>query len=271
VLRLFRDEVGVYLAPSLVLLVRSAGGSSSKPLAEQSIEVEPATAGDWAAALGALNAEIAQPTWRGANVRIVVSDHWVRHDVLPWSVELAKESERLAHARYLLTSTYGDVVDEWNISLSEALPRAPRLVSAMPTKLVEEIVRIASAHELKLRSIQPHVVVAYNLWRHRVPRAAAWFTTIDEDYLVALHISDGHCDRVRSVRISDDWTVELKRIQTMGRLVQSRPAEGPVLVDAPRSVRARSTDRDESVVWLEHEAAQVGALAKLAALREVRA
>ncbi len=270
-LRPFRDEVGVFIAPSCVLLVRSRGGLTPKLLAEHSVHVEPENAGDWSAALAALSAEIGQSTWRDANVRIVVSDHWVRHDVLPWSVELAKESERLSHARYLLASTYGDVVEQWSVSLSEALPRAPRLVSAIPAELVEEIMRIAEAHGLKLRSIQPHVVVAYNLWRHRVPRDAAWFTTIDEGYLVALHVSDGHCDRVRSVRISDDWAVELKRIQTMGRFVQSRPAEGPVLVDAPRSVRVRTVDHDESVVWLEHDAPQAGTLARLAALREARA
>jgi hypothetical protein len=271
VLRPFRDEVGIFIAPTSVLLVRSRRGLRPKLLAEHSVRVEPETTGDWTAALVALDTELADPTWGDANVRVVISDHWVRHDVLPWSVDLAKESERLSHARYLLSSTYGDVVEQWSVALSDAFPRSARLVSAMPTELVDEIERIAAAHELSLQSMQPHLVVAYNLWRHRMPRAAAWFATIDEGCLVALHVSDGRCDRVRSVRISDDWTVELGRIQTMGRLGQNRPTEGPVLVDAPRSVRARATDPEASVVWLEHEGAQVGTLARLAALREAHA
>ena len=129
-LRPFRDEVAVFLAPSLVLLVRSRGGLTPKPLAEHAVQVEPANASDWSAALAALDAEIGQSTWREANVRIVVSDHWVRHDVLPWSVELAKESERLAHARYLLSSTYGDVVEQWSVALSDA--PIPTKVPTMP-------------------------------------------------------------------------------------------------------------------------------------------
>jgi hypothetical protein len=271
VLRPFRDDVAIFVAPTYVLLVRSRGGLKPKPLTERSLRVEPENAGGWTAALAALDVELEQPIWRGANARVVISDHWVRHDVLPWSVELAKDSERLAHARYLLASTYGDVVEQWSVALSDASPRAPRLISAIPAELLSEIKRIAASHDLRLRSIQPNLVVAYNLWRHRLPRAAAWFTTIDEGYLVALHVRDGQCDRVRSVRISDDWTVELGRIQTLGRLGRNRPAEGPVLVDAPQSVRTRATDRDAAVVWLRHGVAKGGTLARLAALRETHA
>jgi hypothetical protein len=271
VLRLFPDEVGIFIAPSKVLLVKTRRGLKPDCVAEQSIRVEAGAAGDWDAALAVLRGELEQTAWHTARARVVVANHWVRYEVLPWSVELAKESERLAHARYLLSATYGDIVEQWTVALSEAAPGAPRLVSAIPSALLADLTNAVTAHGLKLLSLQPQLVVAYNLWRHRFPRPAAWFASIDDSSLVAMHMSNGHCDRVRSVRISDDWVVELQRIQTMGRLAQGRPAEGPVFVDAPLCVRQLAGSDNASVEWLKNEARPQDTLGRLAALREAHA
>jgi hypothetical protein len=268
--RLFPEEVGIFVGPSKVLLVKTRG-MKAKCVAEQAVTVGAGHPGDWAPALAALDAELEQGSWGKARARIVVSDHWVRYEVLPWSVELSKETERLAHARFLLSATYGDMVEQWAVTLSEAAPGAARLVSAIPESLLAELKATVSAHGLKLLSLQPQLVVAYNLWRHRLPRAAAWFATIDESSLVAMHLSEGRCDRVRAVRISDNWGLELKRIQTMGRLAQSRPAEGPVFVDAPLAVRMMAGPQRAEVEWLESEPKPSGTLARLAALRETHA
>jgi hypothetical protein len=266
VLRLFPDEVGVFLAPGKVVLARSrSGGWKSRAVAEKVLTVEPESEGDWTAALAALEAELGDEAWRRTRVRVIVANEWVRYELLPWSVELGKESERLAHARYLLTATYGDVVEQWTVALSSAAPGVSRLVSAMPTALIDAVKHAMIAPALELVSVQPQLVAAYNVWRHRLPRAAAWFATIDESSLVAMHVRDGHCDRVRSVRISDDWAVELRRIQTMGRLAQSRPAEGP------QRLRAVAGDQADGVEWLEAESQPSSMFARLAALQEALA
>jgi len=271
VLRLFPDELGVLLSPSRVLLVRTrASGWKTRTIAEQSLAVDN-RAGDWTAALEALDSELGADTWRGTRTRVVVANQWVHYELLPWSVELAKDAERLAHARHLLEATYGDVAEQWAVALSEAVPGASRLVSAMPTSLIEELDRTMQRHALRLVSLQPQLVAAFNLWRRRLPSSPAWFATIDQSSLVAMHIRDGRCDRVRAVRISDNWALELARIQTMGRLAQSRPAEGPVFVDAPQRIRALATDQMASVQWLEVEPNRNSIFARLAGLREAHA
>jgi hypothetical protein len=272
VLRPFPDEVGIFVGPNKVLLVRARRGWRPKTLAERAITVDATESSDWSLALDALRRELEQPTWRDARARVVVSNHWAHYDVLPWSVELAKESERREHARYLLAATYGDVVDDWTVALSRAAPGAARLVCGLPRNLLDDLDDAITAHGLKLVSVQPHLVAAYNLSRHRMPRSSAWwFTTIDERSLVAMHLSEGHCDRVRAVRISDDWGLELQRIQTLGRLAQDRPAEGPIFVDAPQGLRNMAGARRASVEWLEHDGAASGTIARLAAFREAQA
>lgn len=269
-LRPFRDEVGIFVGPSKVLLVKMRGGLKPKCVAEQALAVEAADRADWGPALETLARELGQEAWQKARARVVISDQWAHYEVLPWSVELGKETERLAHARYLLAGTYGDVAEQWAIALSDAAPGAARLISAIPRALLSELQTVVSGHGLKLASLQPQLVATYNLWRHRLPRAPAWFATMDESTLVAMHLSDGRCDRVRSVRISDNWQLELQRIQTMGRLAQSRPAEGPVFVDAPLHVRTMA-GHDAAVTWLEAQEIAKGTFARLAALKELQA
>jgi len=271
VLPLFPDELGILLGPSKILLVKTrTSGWKSRTLAEQALVVDNPS-GDWAASLEALDAELASDTWRRARARVIVANQWLHYELLPWSIELRKESERLAHARYLLESTYGDAAEQWTVALSEAVPGVPRLVSAIPTALVDQLKHTLDRHTLKLASLQPQLVAAFNHWRSRIPSAAAWFATIDDRSLVAMHVRDGRCDRVRAVRISDNWALELQRIQTMGRLAQTRPAEGPVFVDAPERMRTLAGDSVGVVEWLKNERSAGGVFARLASLREAHA
>lgn len=271
-LRPFRSELGVGIGPGKVLLVRMRGGWRRKCIAERALSVGTGNPSDWQPALEALERELEAESWTKTDCRVVVSNHWVHYEVLPWSIELSSESERLQHARYLLAATYGEVAEQWTVVLSDAAPGAPRMVTALPTSLIEALETLLARFKIRLVSLQPQLVAAYNLWRHRLPGKASWFASIDEGSLVAMHLADGRCDRVRAVRISDDWSLELKRIQTMGRLAQSRPAEGPMFVDAPLCVRTMSGGARAGVEWLETEkTAGASTLARLAALKELNA
>jgi hypothetical protein len=269
--RLFPDEIGILIGPSRILLVKSCGRLRPQTVAEQALACKPETAGGYKAALELLEVELASEPWRDANLRVVVSDHFVRYEMLPWSVELRRKSERLAHARYLLAATYGEIADAWTVAISDGPPGAPRLVAAMSTEFVTDLEALISARGLKLVSLQPHAVVAYNLSRHRLPKDPAWFAAMDEGSLVAMHVSEGRCDRVRSVRLSDDWEIELHRIRTMARLAQNQPAEGRVFVDAPLHVRMLAREEDTGVTWLDNKQLRASTLARLAAMKELHA
>ena len=250
---LWRDEVGIFIGPTKVVLARMRRGMRPKCVAEQGVSVESTHCGNWRPAIDELQRQLANDLWQSANLRVVVSDHWARYAVLPWSPELTRPEERATHARMILQEIYGDAVDEWTIGTSDSPPRTAAVISAISTRLVDELHRITSDNSLRLVSIQPHLVVAYNGWRDKLPESAAWFASIDEGSLAALHVTNGRCDRIRSVRLSDDWTVEMRRMQAIGRLAQDRPAEGKVFVDAPMWVRASADVGSEALEWLEDD------------------
>jgi len=248
---LWRDEVGIYLAQRRVCLVRIRRGM--KPtLAADEVTVDPGAAPGWDGALGMLERRLAEPTWGDARVRVVIADHWVRYSVVPWSDALTSTAERLAHARELMAGVFGAEMSEWTVSLSETPPGSSCLASAVPTALLQGLKDSALSHGLKLASVQPQLIAAYNTWRHVLPAAeAAWFVTVEEGSLAALRMCGAGIDRVHAVRIGSDWARELKRLQTFGRLASASPADGRVYVDLPSALRALRPQTSADLEWLD--------------------
>jgi hypothetical protein len=263
-----RDEIGIYLGSRRCVLVRTSRGFRSRVLAEKVLPVDGASAPRWQSAIDVLASELEAETWHGARVKFVIADNWIRYELLPWSIELSKEQEQIQHAELVMSTIFGDEIGDWVLRLGDALPGLPRIISAMPRALIEELQAAALLADLQVTSIQPRLIVSYNEWRRKFPRGSAWFAAIDDGSLAALHITNGHCDRIRSVRLSDDWEVELTRIQTMGRLAKSRAVDGPMYVEAPSRLRGMVETARSDIHWLSGQRDSNGTLALLSSALE---
>jgi hypothetical protein len=250
-----------------VCLVRIRRGI--RPTLAAGIEhAEPLTAPGWEGALALLEQCMAQRTWSDARVRVVIADHWVRYAVVPWSDALSSANERLAHARELMAGVFGADMSDWTLSLSEAPPGASRLASAMPTGLLRALREFTVRHGQKLLSVQPQLIASYNTWRHILPAAdTAWFVTVAPGSLAALRLCGDGVDRVHAVRTGLDWTRELKRLQTFGRLASADPTEGRVFVDLPEALHALRPEMSTDLEWLEDPKPPVTTLHQLEHLR----
>jgi hypothetical protein len=236
---------------------------------EQAVETDHS--GHWGAAINAADALLSQPQWGGAAVRVVLADWWARYVVVPWIAELSSAQERQTFARQLLSSTFGDIVSTWDVQLSDAPPTAPRLACTLPAELTEAVRGLCIKHGAKLASLQPQLVSAYESWRHLLPRVGAWFVSIGDGTLAAARIGDTGWDRVHSVRIGPDWTRELKRLQTFGRLASQSPEEGHVYVDAPCAWREVAGEAGRDLHWLEDDERPPTTLTRLSRARRLAA
>jgi hypothetical protein len=262
---LWRDEVGIYLAPQRVCLVRVRRGIRPTLAREETYSDLLATAG-WEGTLAFLEQQLAEPAWSDARTRVVVADQWVRYCIVPWSDALTSAAERLAHARELLSGVFGAMSD-WTVSLSEARPGASRLASAMPTALLEALRDSAMRHGQRLTSVQPQLIAAYNSWRHALPAETAWFVTVEVGSLAALRMCGEGIDRVHAVRIGLDWARELKRLQTFGRLASTNPSDGRVYVDLPAAMHALRPQASADLEWLDEPEPPLTTLHQLEQLR----
>ena len=76
----WRDEVGVYLSPRRLVMVRLQRGLRPKTVLEMCYPVEPLAPNDWRAAVGSLAAHLAEPAWAGGGTTWVVT--WTFASVL---------------------------------------------------------------------------------------------------------------------------------------------------------------------------------------------
>ena len=194
--RLFPEDLRVRLAPAEVL----AGGSS--------IACDPALGAEpWQGAVATLkNMEWTKP----CKVTVVLSNHFVRYAVIPWSDGLATPAEEEAYLRHHFAKIHGERAKSWTPRASEDRRGLPRLASAIDTALLEELKgAFPRGGKASLVSVQPELMEAVNRWRDAIPREGAWLVLAEPDRAcVAMHREGGW----RSVQnAKGDWLTLLDR------------------------------------------------------------
>lgn len=265
---LWRDEVAIFVAPRKIALARRTRGL--KPRIGSATEIAvPDHLGDFGPMLSHLAGVLAEPTWQDAAARVIVADSWARYGIVPWPNLRLDAEGRLSHARYVLTENYGDTVSDWNVALADTPPGHAYVASAMPASLTSGLQETLAGARLKLVSLQPQLIVAFNAWRPQLPADDAWFVSLDEGSLAAVHLSQGTWDRVHMARLSRDWVVELERLRAFSRLSRSA-APCRMLVDAPAWMRSPQCGRGD-FEWLEASGSSGEACHELALLQRVYA
>jgi hypothetical protein len=201
----------------------------------------------------------------------VVADPWARYGIVPWPATRLDAEGRLTHARYVLADTYGAGVADWAVTLADTPPGRAYVACAMPAALRTALDDALVPARLKLASLQPQLVVAFNAWRHRLPADDAWFVSLDDGSLSAVHLANGAWDRVHMARLSSDWMVELERLQAFGRLTRAAGAAGRMFVDAPIWMRQGAAPGAAGLEWLEDDGGGAGQAHELALLQRVYA
>ena len=239
---LWRDEVAIYLAPRKLALVRRTRGLRPRVVAATELAVPAGAFGDFGPVLERLAEVLTEPSWQGAAVRAVVAEHpWARYAVVPWPATRLDAAGRLAHARFVLADTWGEAVADWAVTLADTPPGHSYVACAMPAMLRSALEDTLAPAHLALVSLQPQLIVAFNAWRHRLPADDAWFVSLNEGSLSAVHLSNGAWDQVHMARLASGFRVEIERLQAFARLTRAAGALGRIFVDAP--------------AWMHHAAA----------------
>jgi hypothetical protein len=268
---LWRDELAIYIAPRKIALARRERGMKPRLGAATEFAIPGGHVGDVRPAFARLAEVLAEPTWQDATARVIVADSWARYGIVPWPKTRLDGDARLTHARYVLTDTYGAGVAEWAVTLADTPPGRAYVACAMPVALRTALDDVLVPAKLRLVSLQPQLVVAFNAWRHRLPADDAWFVSLDDGSLTAVHLANGAWDRVHMARLSSDWMVELERLQAFGRLTRAAGGAGRMFVDAPVWMRGGAKPSADGIEWLEEDGEAGGQAHELALLQRVYA
>lgn len=172
--RLLSERVRISLSPSQIFL-----GEKAIPC-DASFGAEP-----WQGALAALKGvELAK-----SKVTVVLSNHFVRYALIPWSSALGGAAEEEAYIRHHFAKIYGERAKGWALRASPAPGNGPRLASAIDKALVDDLKSFfASRPGVRLVSIQPQLMSVYNRCRNAIPADGAWLVLAEQDRAcVGLH------------------------------------------------------------------------------------
>ncbi|MFO1504119.1 MAG: hypothetical protein U1F39_09930 [Steroidobacteraceae bacterium] len=228
---LWRDEVGLHLSSTLVVINRLKKGMRPQCIAKEAVPVEGGGPG-FEPMLRVLDALLEDVRWHGANARVVVADGWARFAIVPWAQRLS-EAERQAHAWHVMEQAYGEMQPHWRLALADTGPGNPRLACAMPTVLHDSILESCRKAQLRVCSLQPQLVVAYNCASRDIHSGAGWFVSLASGTLSAAQFGPRGWSQVRALRIGNDWSAELQRLRRFGRLTAQSAEDARVFVDAP--------------------------------------
>jgi hypothetical protein len=156
------------------------------------------------------------------------------------------------------------------VTLADTPPGHSYVACAMPATFRSALEETLAPARLTLVSLQPQLIVVFNAWRHRLPADDTWFVSVDDGSLAAVHLSDGAWDRVHMARLSQDWSVELERLQAFARVTRAAGALGRMFVDAPAWMR-RGAAASAGIEWLEGGAGDGSQAHELALLQRMYA
>lgn len=172
---MWTERILVSLAPHALHAVRLSAGPRRRVLERQSIAATP---------LDALAQ--AMPGWgaRRAAVRIVLANALVRYALVPHAERLADADERAALARARFARIHGDRAAQWQVRMAVPSRHDSGLAVAVDAELLQGITAAFRPYRrLRLVSVQPYLVCAYNRWARNLPRNGGWLLLAEPERL----------------------------------------------------------------------------------------
>ena len=163
------SQLSVALAPTAVDGALWSGGWSARP--RRHVNLLCSTAGDapeWRPALDTLGGWVKALGLKRMPVRVVLSNHFVRYMVVPWTRGVAGRSERLGLARHLFRQNFGEAAADWNVQLSSGRYGESALACAVDEGLLAGLRESFAPGKLKCSSVQPLLAFVFNRFRKQI-------------------------------------------------------------------------------------------------------
>jgi len=208
---LWRNHLRISLSPERLVLAAYGRGLRSIRSRSTVIGVQPpANAVEWRGALDALPGVLA--TYRNHDVSVVLADQLVRYVLLPWNEALRTGEQWMTLARHRLAAVHGAAAGDWEVKITETAPAGPRLACAVDRVLIEELAAQFVAANVRLLSVQPFLVAAFNRIRGEIGNGSCWLVIEEPGRLTLAFIQRGVWTAIRSRRADARWREALPEL-----------------------------------------------------------
>ncbi|SFU63611.1 hypothetical protein [Nitrosospira multiformis] len=229
-----RNRISAFLSPHRVELVRLQRHVKSGQSERQVAACERADEGTaWGAALAQLKRML--PTGTGAEIHILLSNHFVRYAVIPPQSKIETPVELRAYAAFQMREIYGERTGGWELTTSSWDPATGVVCAAIEHGFLQGLEELAASQRMKLKYVEPYFTSVFDHWHDRFDKGRAWFALVETGRLCLALLEGGAWLRILNQRILDDVKEELLVALEREALLFSAPAgtSGQVYLFAP--------------------------------------
>jgi hypothetical protein len=232
---LWRRSLRIALAPGSVCAVLMARGR--KPAVEKKLAwgCRPGASDThpWQAAIRALREGIGELQAKGADATIVLSNHFVRYALLPWSDQVTGAEERQAMARIHFERHFGAASSGWTVRLSDDAYGKASLASAVDLSLPEAILQACQGAGLRPASVQPYLMSVFNQYRRQLAAPNTCLVVAEPGKIGLLMAGAGGWFAVRTLPLRHGLSQELEPLVRRELLLAGLPAPARIYLHAP--------------------------------------
>jgi len=208
VLPLWRDQLRIGLSPDAIVLTRICRGWRPRVCEKHIEQCQPAPKEAWPGVLETLALLLAQEKWQNANAVVTLSSHFVRYLLIPWNTEINGDQEQAAYVKHRFSKVFGASANHWALRHSDAAAGMPVLASGIDQALLDGIRKVCAASKLKLRSVQPYLMPAFNQYRHLFKNGSAWLVLAEHGKLTLALFQHGSWQHISSHLAGNDNPAE---------------------------------------------------------------
>lgn len=206
----FSNELRIALCPDRVILLGLGKGLRRKVAQQTILPCVPVPGVPaWRPALDALEQWLNTNEMGRTNVTVILSSHFVRYALMPFSEEVTRTEEEQALAQILLEDIYGDPAQQWRLKIAEGGYGEPRLIAAVDAGLLDVITELTASASLKLTSIKPYLMAAFNRFREQLREKSGLFALVESGQLVLLSFKSEKLSGVRRMPLNGNLNEQL--------------------------------------------------------------
>jgi len=211
---LSHNELRIVLGPERIALLHTSPALT--PRGERNKRIIPCEApldGEmpWHSAVRTLEVALPSIAKPKMHAKVTVANSFMRYLLVPW-IDKMSDEEELSFAQHCFKETYGVTADSWTVRISPGRVGAPSLASAIDTGLLEKLRGIFGQMGVGIKSIQPHLMVAFNSCQVGLEDRSAWVALLEPGSVCLAVLQKGQLTWIRKLRIGTAWHEELATI-----------------------------------------------------------
>lgn len=166
------------------------------------------------------------------HLTVVLSSDLVRYQLLPAQQVAMSAAEKLAYAAAAYQEIYGAETDGWMIKLHDTGFMQASIGAAIDESFLDKLQQVSQKNKIKLVSVQPYLMGAYNSCRHRLSQLNGYFVVVETSKILLISMQLGQCQHLRMGVTGNDWQQDLKQLLARESMLNAENGK-EILLHAP--------------------------------------